>query len=300
VEILRSLARVEFATGLLLGTAALLVGLILAGRRAGMRPRVATGLLFSAAFVLTLEQVAGLPWRLGLGLAGLAGAGAASGRGRIGRLSPVLAAPGAMLVVSASSLPPGPWTLASGATVIVLGAWLLSDLDFRWRDRGLGPVLLAVSLAGVFSTVPDTEQALAAFGVSLPLALLSWPWPLAWIGRAGAYAAAGSLVWVVATGGVGRGSAVVGGAACLGLFVVEPVARRLDRSGRSVLASLPGGRWGTVLIASLHLALVYVAARVAGTRSTPSQATAIVVAEFACAVALAVVLQSTRRVGHRS
>lgn len=300
MEILRSLARVEFAAGLLLGAAALVVGLVLAGRRPGMRPNVTTGLLFAGAFALTLQQVDGLPGRLILGLIGLAGAGAASGLRRVGRLGPILAAPGAILVVSASSLQPGPRTWALGGTAIVLGAWLLSDFDSRWRDQGLAPVLLAVSLAGVFSTVPDTEQALAAFGASLPLALLSWPWPLASLGRAGAYAATGSLIWVVATGGAGRGSAVIGGAACLALFVVEPVARRLDRSGRSVLAGLPDGRWGTVLIAFLHLGLVYVAARVAGTRSTPAQAAAIVVAEFACAVTLAMAVQSTWRVGHRN
>lgn len=293
------MARMEFAAGLLIGAAALVVGLVLAGRRQGIRPHVTTGLLFAGAFVLTLQQMDGLRGRLVLGLIGLAGAGAASGLRRVGRLSLILAAPGAILVVSASSLQQGPLTWALGGTAIVVGAWLLSDFDSRWRDQGLGPVLFAVSLAGVFSTVPDIEQALAAFGASLPLALLSWPWPLASLGRAGAYAATGSLIWVVATGGAGRGSAVIGGAACLALFVVEPVARRLDRSGRSALAGLPAGRWGTVLIAVLHLALVYVAARVAGTRSTPAQAAAIVVAEFACAVTLAIIVQSTWRVGHR-
>jgi hypothetical protein len=300
VEVLRTLASGEFAAGLAFGLVALLAGLVLARGRSGTGVRIGTGLLFAGAFALALRATVGLPGELALGLLGLAGAGAASGLPRAQRLGLVLAVPGAMLVVSGSGLQPGPRTWVIGGAVILVGCWSMADFDASWRDQGLGPVLLAVSLAGVYSTVPDTEQAKAAFGAALPLALLSWPWPLAALGRAGAYTAAGSLLWVVATGGVGRGSAVIGGAACLGLFLVEPVARRVARGGRSVLEALPCGHWGVVLIACLHLALVYVAARVAGTRPTSAQAAVLVAAELAGAVALATVVPLAGRGGHRN
>ena len=90
--------------------------------------------------------------------------------------------------------------MAAGVAVV------LADFDVRWRHRGLGPVLLPVSLLGVYATVPDTEMALVALGAALPLSLLGWPVALASWGRAGAWAVAGSLVWVTASGGVGRAS----------------------------------------------------------------------------------------------
>jgi hypothetical protein len=243
----------ELLAGLLLGVVALAVGLLLAraGRR---RPALAAGpvpvhgLLFAAAFV-----------------AGLA-------------LAPGPAVPGWP--------PPNGWALAAAAVVALAAGPLLAGVDARSSGRGLGPVLLAVTFAGIWSTVPDTEAALVALGAALPLALLGWPWPLASLGRAGSWAVAGSLGWVVATGGAGRPSAVVGGAACLGLLAVEPVARRLDRERRSVLRCVPGGPLGAVVVAAVQLGLVYVAARVAGTRPTLAGAAAVAGAELAAGVAL--------------
>jgi len=187
------------------------------------------------------------------------------------------------------------WVQLLVGAAIVLGSWLVADFDARWRRQGLGPVLLAASAAGVYSTVPDTEQALLALGVALPLALLGWPWPLASLGRAGAYTATGVLLWVVAAGGSGRGSAVVGGVACLGLLAVEPVARLLDPDRQSVLGHLPDGRWGAAAVALLHLGLVYLAARVAGLRPTVATAVTIALVDFAVAVAAALLLTAARR-----
>ena len=289
VEILRPLARSEFATGFWFGLIALAVGLALAFPRRGRRPIDAAGLLFSVAFALALQQTLGLPGALALGLVGLAGAGAISRLPMLGRLGPILAVPGAWLVVSGCGLVLERWTWMLAGVAIVIGGWLLADFDARWQREDLGPVLLAISMAGIYFTVPDTEHALVALGASLPLAFLGWPWPLASLGRAGAYAATGSLLWIVVTGGFGRSSAVVGGVACLGLFAVEPVTRLLDRGGRSMLECLPRGRRGAVIVAFLHLALVYIAARVAGTRRTVAEAAAIALAEFAAAVVLSLI-----------
>jgi hypothetical protein len=252
---LRAAASAELHAGLRSGLLALVAGLLLAlagRRRSTPGPVPVHGLLFAAAFV-----------------AGLA-------------LAPGPAAPGWP--------PTAGWVLPAAALVALAAGPLLAGFDARWPGRGLGPVLLAVTLAGIWSTVPDTEAALVALGAVLPLVLLGWPWALASLGRAGSWAVAGSLGWVVASGGAGRSSAVVGGAACLGLLAIEPLARRLDPRRRSPLGCVPGGPLGAVVVAAAHLGLVYVAARVAGTGPTLAGAVAVAGAELAAGVGLAMAL----------
>jgi hypothetical protein len=153
----------------------------------------------------------------------------------------------------------------------------------------------------VYSTVPDTEVALIALGAALPLAVLGWPWPLASLGRAGSYTATGLLLWIVAAEGVGRSSSLVGGIACLGLLAVEPIARLLDPDRESIVGYLPSGRSGALVVAILHLGLVYVAARVAGTRRTMAEAAFVALAELVVAVVLALVATNVRcRLGDRT
>jgi hypothetical protein len=250
----------EFLAGLRFGLVALVIGLLVALAGAQRREGVPV-------------PVAGLLFLVALGV------GAQQGLRSLG--SPVPAVQ--------------PLLLAAAAAVV--GAVALADFDTRWGHRGLGPVLLAVSFAGVYTTVPDTELALVALGAALPLALLGWPWPLASLGRLGAASAAGALCWVATIGGVGRGSAVVGGIACLGLMVIEPMARRLQPDRRSVLECLPDGHWGAPLIAAVHLGFVYVAARVAGTRPTVASATVLALVELVAGVSLALVVTAvgTRR-----
>ena len=229
----------EFLAGLVMGMIALAVGLVLAlaGRGRGTAPVPVAGVLFAVALVAGVQLTLGLPGE------------------------PV----------------PGPFLGLLAVAVAVFVAALLADFDARWRHRGLGPVLLTVSLLGVYATVPDTEMALVAVGAALPLSLLDWPRPLAAWGRAGAWTVAGSLLWVVASGGAGRGSAIVGGVACLGLLAVEPVARWLHPDRRSVLARLPDGPLGAPVAAAVQLALVFVASRVAGTQPSVAGAAAVAI-----------------------
>lgn len=232
-----------------------------------------------------------------LGVVALAVGLAAAGRRRLAPVAGVLFAvavvTGVQLTVGLPGEPvPGPWLALVAALVAAAVAVPLADFDARWRHRGLGPVLLPVSLLGVYATVPDTEMALVALGAALPLSLLGWPVALASWGRAGAWAVAGSLVWVTASGGVGRASAVVGGVASLGLLAVEPIARRLHPGRRSVLTRLPEGRLGAPVAAAAQLVLVYVASRVAGTRPSVASAAAVALAATVVAVALAVVATS--------
>lgn len=284
-----ALASAELAAGLRFGLLALGIGLALGlAGRAGRAPAAATaaGLLFAAAFALGLRQALGLPTDLALGLVALAVAGAAGALPAGRPLAPLLAVPGAWLMVSGSGLALDRWAQVLVGAAIVLGGWLVAAADASWRRDGLGPVLLAISVAGIYATLPDIEEALVALGAALPLALLGWPWPLAALGRAGAYAATGAMLWVVAAGGASRGSALVGGLACLGLFAVEPAARLLQPGRASVLEDLPRGRWAAAAVAAGHLGLVFVAARVAGLRPSVGQAVAVVLVEFGTALAL--------------
>jgi hypothetical protein len=247
------------------------------------------------------ELAAGLRFGLAAGAIGLVAALArpAARPLPVGGLLFAVAVVAGLAVTAAPGPAPDRWGWVLVVSLLVPAGWLLADLDARWRGRGLGPVLLAGSVAGVYATVPDTEQALAAVGVAVPLALLAWPWPLTSLGRVGAYLAAGVLLWVVAAGGATRGSAIVGGVACLGLLVVEPLARLLDPARRSVLERLPDGGVGVVLTGLLHLALVTVAARVAGLQPTVARAAAIALAEFGTAVLLAVLaVKATRGARH--
>jgi hypothetical protein len=267
------------------------------------------------------DALAGRSGDLGVGLllgaaAALACLGAWAWRRRPGAPAPVvgvaLAAAGAAGIVAATD-PPAALALplpAVAVAAVVAGA-LLADFDRRWRRHGLAPLLLAISAAGIYATVPDVEAPLVVLGASLPMALLGWPGPLApaglpapWrrppaprvagaaapatpppsVGVVGAVAVAGLLAWTVAAGGAGRPGSVVGGLLCLGVLVVEPLARLLDPRRRSALARGPVA-WTAL---GAHLVLVAVAARVVGRAGTV--AAALPPAGLTLAAALAVAL----------
>ena len=201
-----------------------------------------------------------------------------------------LAVPGSVML-AATAVPGGGWVPAFVASTVVVGGTAAGEFDRRWRDTGIGPVLLAISVAGVYVTTPETKRVLVLLGAALPLPLLGWPIPLAAVGRAGTYAATGVLMWAAALDGATRQSSIVGAAACLGLLVAEPVARIAGR-GRSpleLLAPLP--RWLWVLPAALaHLGLVFVAARVAGLRADVESAVVIAGALLASSIVVGALL----------
>jgi hypothetical protein len=281
------LDRTELLTGLVAGGVAVALRLLVSvGSRARARAGWewgGAGLLFAGATLVGLHVTHEVPGGL-VGGAALAAVGAAIAGGAVkggavkgdaaARLAqPAAVVPGAWVVAAHGAIPGEPWVRVLVFATIVAGSALVADLDRRTARLGVGPVLLAVSVGGVYATVPDTEQALVLLGVAGPVALLGWPLRRAGLGRAGSAAAVSVLAWTAAVGGVGRPSSIVGAVACLGLFVVGPLIRRPDRF-----------RAPTMVAA--HAVLVLISARVAGLRPTVRAAVTVVLLELVVAVAV--------------
>lgn len=214
-------------------------------------------------------------------------AGPANDWGRPG--AALMAVPGALFVAAAAAVDNDltwvPWFVAAA---VVVGGLLTVDYDEHNARAGLPPVLLAATALAMWTTVPDTEQILVVVGVLLPLAFLGWPIARAAEGAA-AYGVIGVLAWVAAVGGRGRPGSVVGAVACLGIFLVEPVVRRLWR-GRAVLPRRPLDPRALASVA-VHCAVVLVAARVAGLETSARTAGLIAAGALAVgAAAMGVVL----------
>jgi hypothetical protein len=311
----------DATVALLLGLAATLVALAAAAWWRRSRPEDSAPV---AGLALAAAGTAGIAARLGdaaglaAGLAVLAGAGTTFGwwadRTRSGAVGVAragvrlaLVAAGVLLMTRAGDRQLAlPWPVL---VLAVAGAGaLLADFDRHWRRRGLAPVLLAVTSAGIYLVVPDVEAALMVLGAALPTALLGWPGPLGRsragpaavrppsIGGAGSYAVAGLLVWTAATGGAGRPGAFVGALACLGVLVVEPLARQLHRGGRPL--GPIDGRWVAWSVLGAQLVLVAVAARVVGRPASVTAALAL--AALQLGVALAAVTAISRSYGKRT
>lgn len=289
----RLLDQPALETAFLAGVAGLVAGAALAGvwyLARGRRAVPVAGLLFALGSAAALHLEAELPSRTASGLVILAAAGLLAPVVRTPRLGPgatglLLAVPGAWLLVAPGDLAAGEWADALLITAVAGGGTLVADLDHRYRDLAIGPALLAITAGGIYLTVPDTERATILLAVALPLALLGWPWRLASLGRAGAYAAVGTVVWIAAVEGRGRPGSVVGAVACLGLFLAEPMQRLLFR--RSILETAAWVRWGPLPALAAHLVLVLFASRVAGRPAGTAEAAALAGGGLAVAVVLA-------------
>jgi hypothetical protein len=253
------------------------VGLALAvttlgGRRgSGRRLPAAVGLPITVAALAAIGVSRGLTASVVVGLTGITAAAALAvrwpgGRRVLAMAVLLLAVPFAwVLAVDASSVS---WAQAAvtGAATVGPVAAVRTDVDVG--PTGLTPALYAVSAAGVFAAVPNTEEAAALLGASVPAALAGWPLGQARLGRVGAAGAAALLMWVTADGSLGREPAVVGGMACLGLLATLP-------AGRWLATCLRFPRWapqdviigGPLPMLVVHAAVVGVASRVAGTSS---------------------------------
>jgi hypothetical protein len=187
----------------------------------------------------------------------------------------------------APARPGGGWLAGAVVAAAVAGALLAGFDRDHWAD-GLALPLLAVTVAGIWATVPDVEAAVVVLGVCLPFGLLGWPllrYGPPSLGLAGSLAIAGVLAWTVMTGGSGRPGSAAGGFACLGMLAADPLAHLLDRRRPM---DRPGGLGGQALpVVAAHLVLVAVAARVVGRPATLRAAVPLALLELAAGVAVA-------------
>lgn len=274
----------EFRTALPFGLGALAIGAVAgaAWRRTGRSgPAPIGGLLVAGAAALALRVPVSAPRvddpdlsaGLAAGLALLAAAGVAAGAMRRPAVfTAALGAPGAWFVAYQSGLVDTAWVRVAVTLGALTGGSLAAVAEQPPGRAGLGPPLLALSALGVYFTVPDTEEAMVLLAAAGPVAVLGWPLRIAALGTGGAMAAAGLLAWTVAAGGYGRSSSIVGGLGCLGLLVLEPVARRI--AGAQLRASPQRGA-PAVFVLSTHLAVVYLASRVVGVRRSVGEALAL-------------------------
>ena len=294
-RVLEPFTEEAFRNGFVLGIGAVVLGFVVAGlwrARRGTSCPVA-GLLLAAAGVAAIVQaqrpVPGLvPGILALGVGGAF----VDVVPRLRPLLPALALPGAWLVATGVEAQQS-WLPLVLAVAVAVGGALVADFDVRWSAMPIAPGLMVVSLAGVFVTVPETKEALPVIGAALPLALLGWPANLASLGAGGSLAATGLLAWTVGQGGTFRVTAIVGGLACLGMLVAEPVGRmlRADRSRRR----LPRTVGVVAAVAGAHVVVVFVVARVAGVREDLPLALGITVVALAAATGFSVGIRSAVR-----
>lgn len=108
-----------------------------------------------------------------------------------------------------------------------IGAKDLARVGPAW----IGPALFALSVLGVWGTVPDTERAAVLMGVTAGLLGALVVRREVRVGLVGPILAVAVLGYVVVTDGALRGGAIVGSLGALGMLVVAPAVVVLARVG---------------------------------------------------------------------
>ena len=215
--------------------------------------------------------VARVPVLLAGGIALLAVAGASAAR-RSHALSVVATAAGAVLVAIGvtESAPDAPdWVpLFIGVAAVVTSH---ASRTFDSDSPRLTGLCLAITSAGIYAVVPDTELALVLLGAAAVSAFLGLARNLAPTPSAST-AVMGLVVWNAGVGGWPRDSAVVGAVACVGIVALGAFVRHL--------------RVAPPLTVAVHVCLVVIAARVAGMTDGPFEAAGIAALAFAGATLL--------------
>ena len=195
---------------------------------------------------------------------------------------------GAALFSYGSGIPARPlFQLALIAFIPVAG---LALADFALRRPALASGMTAITILGVFVTVPDTSSAL----VLLVATLVLFPGVMPRGTELGGIAAptlVGLLVWVAVEGGITRPGSVVGAMAGLGLLILEPLLVRITNQ-TPPWSVITGPHDGRILIAAQSV-LVFLTSRIAGfqQRSEP----ALALGMLAWAVGAALILTKSSR-----
>ena len=264
------LTSAEFFTAIAVGAVGVVIVLVWAALTRSPSPFGGVVLVAGIAVAVVLQEE--IPLGLILGLSLLVLAGLATFRSPLVRIA--LAVPGAVVVALTSLSLPGAVVAATigipysrrVATVfvtvmIVLLAVLVESFDRRYAATTVATPLLAISVVSVFLTVPNTRIVLLAAGAALPWLVAGPPAKLARLGRSGSYAAVGMLVWLVATGGLGRPLSLFAGIATLGVLAIEPLVAALR--GQDSLVSDGGDPISDATLAALVGAQIAIQAVIA-------------------------------------
>jgi hypothetical protein len=295
------LSEAELQAGLVAGAAAaLLIGSVLLLRQRVSPPGAARepwpygGMVGVVAALVVVRAIGPLPWELVAATIGITAAiDLIVVSGRSWWYGALAALPFACFLATTEGLPEVLWFQGLVVAGVVGGAVLTAVSDGDWRAEAAAPVLYAVSVAGVYAAVPDTEHPLGLLGVALWLAVLAWPWPLVRFGAGGAAGMATLFVWTAADGARGRPASFIGALACFGLLAVLPLGVRLGRGLPDVLSGL-GDRARVVVLGVVQVAVVLLAARTSGLQSSIPSAVALAVPPLAVAYAAASVLRPHR------
>jgi hypothetical protein len=248
-------------------------------------------MLLVAVALVAMAIVGSVPWELVAGAIGVTAAvDLVAVAGRPAWLRAVAALPFAAIIATADGLPDDRWFPAVVAVAIAGGGALAASTDAIWRTEAVGPVLVAITAAGIYAAVPDTEHALAVLGVALWFAAMAWPWPILRLGPGGAAGSVSLLVWGAAYGSRGRPAALIGAVACLALLAALPVGARLGAELPSLVDGL-APRLRVVIVATVHLAVVLLAARTAGLQSSVGTAIAFSIPPVGIALVVSTVLR---------
>lgn len=278
--------------------AALVLAAVAVACRDRVRPLPAAGLAMAAAGLIAVAM-ADADEAGGAGhVAGVALAAAAGWLGERLRLSVVarvlLVVPGAAVAVDAMHIEDRPTVVWPTVVVAAALAAAVALADRSLARSAVGPPLLAISVFGMYATIPETGQILPVLVVVVPVALVGAPLVLARLGSAGSAAVVVLVAAMVAEGGQIRAASIVGGLASVGVLALEPLARRLVPAAGPWPASWRAPR--VLALAGLQAVIVLVTSRVAGIRDDLEGSTVIVAVTGVLAlVALVVLLRDVER-----
>ena len=181
------------------------------------------------------------------------------------------------------------WVRVLFVVVIPAAGFLINDFELRHDVLGIGVIYFSLAVLGVFGAVPDTEWAVALVAVAFPVTLLAWPRVAGSFGPLGSFIAVAVLVWVTAQGGEPRPASILGGIACLGLLLLEPIVIAI-RPGAMRVSRWIRRDWIGAVVASIpQFMVVLICSRVAARFVSPWPALVIVAFAYGAVLAVGII-----------
>lgn len=183
---------------------------------------------------------------------------------------------GAVIEAAMATATASPWVTPALAAAALVAAKGITSSDSSIAAPGF-----AITVAGIWATVPDTEAIAVLLGVTGALVWVWWPLELTSPGRLGAWTTTTLLAIGVAAGSSTRSAALVGGLgvlASLGALIFEP-------------------RMSPAIVRTLHIGLVLIWSRLAGRMNAGLSAVAVGAALSTVMIFAAVLIPIGRKAG---